>query len=431
MSEIDNVTGLPNGVALLSILENLQPWSALPTGFAVHLVYIQHPRQGKVRHPGDGADAILIEVARRLRRLASSEDIIAHYGNDKFLVVKFSDEPVLRGKLFAISLRNELSMPIRLDCGAISVDATVGTVVHADDSGTTEMLLQLAEAALHAARCEREVDCNCCYTMSLPYSIENDKPAQDLLTAIKSRQFLLYYQPIVRATNREVEGFEALLRWSSPEHGMVPPSEFIPTAERTGMITPLGSWVLTEACKEIAVRSPTQCIAVNVSPVSLENGDVATDISTALNVSGLEANRLAIEITEAVHLNLTNSVARQLNKISDMGVRISIDDFGTGYSSLSTINAIPVSCIKIDQSFTRKITSDSTSKIVVQTILEMADRLSICTVAEGVETEEEASIMTGMGATALQGYLFGRPLPAQAAFGNGQAFHAGIGLGVS
>jgi EAL domain-containing protein (putative c-di-GMP-specific phosphodiesterase class I) len=163
----------------------------------------------------------------------------------------------------------------------------------------------------------------------------------------------------------------------------------------------------------------------------LENGDVATDISTALNVSGLEANRLAIEITEAVHLNLTNSVARQLNKISDMGVRISIDDFGTGYSSLSTINAIPVSCIKIDQSFTRKITSDSTSKIVVQTILEMADRLSICTVAEGVETEEEASIMTGMGATALQGYLFGRPLPAQAAFGNGQAFHAGIGLGVS
>lgn len=251
---------------------------------------------------------------------------------------------------------------------------------------------------------------------SSPHSAADELAERTLRNALNERQFVLYYQPILDAGSRQVLGYEALVRWRTPDRGVVSPAEFIPIAERSGFITELSAWVLAEASREIAYRSKTLGISVNISAVSLSSADVVSMVSSALESSGLQPKRLTLEVTESVYLGLTDEVLLTIDRLVEMGVQVAIDDFGTGYSSLSCINAIPFNCVKIDRSFVRKLNSEPRSRVVVQAILDIASGLGMHTIAEGIETEDEARTMAELGVNALQGYHCGYPLPADLAF---------------
>lgn len=277
--------------------------------------------------------------------------------------------------------------------------------------------IPLQSAISGRAAISSESECRSVFAVgSSSYSQADDPISSSLRHALNRGQFQLYYQPIVNASDRRTIGWEALIRWCTPDRGIVSPAEFIPDAERNGFITELSAWVLTEACRELAYRSDTLGIAVNISAVSLTDGHVVSIVAAALEASGLQPHRLTIELTESVGMALTSVVTFQMDTLAEMGVKLAIDDFGTGYSSLSYLHAIPFHWLKVDRSFAKKIACDAKTRVILQAIFDLAARLGVHSIAEGIETEEEAEIMIEMGATALQGYHFGRPLPAEAAF---------------
>lgn len=289
------------------------------------------------------------------------------------------------------------------------------TIIWAQRGGASETMMHRYKPILNGAK--DDLVGGALRTAGTPPHACVDEPTElEMRSALNACQFLPYYQPIVHANNRQVFGYEALARWRTAERGIIAAATFIPAAERSGFITELSAFVLAEACRELAIRSKTRGIFVNISAVSFENADVLAIVSAALESSGLEPHRLTIEVTESVYLHLTDFVSFQIEALVKVGVQIAIDDFGTGYSSLSCLNAIPFNCIKIDKSFVRKLATDAKSRVVVQAILDIAGGLGMQTIAEGIETEDEARIMTDMGVTALQGYLFGHPLAAEVAF---------------
>ena len=234
--------------------------------------------------------------------------------------------------------------------------------------------------------------------------------------------FELHYQPIVDFGLGKIIGFEALIRWDRPDHGPVSPVVFIPVAERTALINPIGKWVITEACRQHAewqssLSRRLDCILnVNVSPRQIQQPDLADQVAHALSEARMDPTLLKIEITESAVLEDLDNAVLTLERLHDLGVRIAIDDFGTGYSSLSTLLRVPIDTIKIDRSFTSTIETDPTALRIVRAIINMADSLGKDIVAEGIETESQAKIIRGMGAQFGQGYLYSKPVPAALAF---------------
>jgi EAL domain-containing protein (putative c-di-GMP-specific phosphodiesterase class I) len=234
----------------------------------------------------------------------------------------------------------------------------------------------------------------------------------DLRKALVEHEFELFYQPIVDLQSNRVSGFEALLRWNHPTQGLISPADFIPIAEDMGLITPLGEWVLRQACKE-AVGWPERVkVAVNLSPAQFKSKTLALAVTTALADSGLAPARLELEITESVLLQDNDTVRAVLHQMRELGVRISMDDFGTGYSSLSYLRSFPFDKIKIDQSFVRDMCQHDDSIAIVRAVAGLGRNLGMSTTAEGVETNEQLGRLRDEGCTEVQGYLFSRPLPA-------------------
>jgi EAL domain-containing protein (putative c-di-GMP-specific phosphodiesterase class I) len=234
----------------------------------------------------------------------------------------------------------------------------------------------------------------------------------DLRTAVSRGEFEVYYQPLIDVKTRRVSSFEALARWRHPTRGAIEPAEFIPVAEDTGLILQLGEWVLREAC-EAAMKWPARItVAVNISPVESQRGDVVAAVQNALSASGLPSSRLEIEITETVLLEKTTKSIATLARLRDLGVRISMDDFGTGFSSLSYLRSYPFDKIKVDRSFVRDLSSDDRSRTIVSAITGLGMRFGMRTTAEGVETEEQLEWLTAEGCNEVQGRLFSMPVPA-------------------
>jgi EAL domain-containing protein (putative c-di-GMP-specific phosphodiesterase class I) len=225
-------------------------------------------------------------------------------------------------------------------------------------------------------------------------------------------EFELYYQPLVNLAKNEICGFEALLRWNHPEHGLIPPLDFIPLAEETELIIPIGEWILRQACQE-AVKWPSQVgIAVNISSVQFKTGNLTQIVTNALARSGLAAQRLELEITESVLLQNSEATLATLHQLQGVGVRISMDDFGTGYSSLSYLRSFPFDKIKIDRSFVHDLSSDEDSMAIIRAVTGLGASLGMATTGEGVETQEELDYLRKEGCTEAQGYFFSRPRPA-------------------
>ena len=413
MAHHDHLTGLANRVLLRSSLEEaLHELSESGPKLAVFCIDLDDFKRvnDTLGHPA--GDAVLATVSSRLRRISDGSGLVARLGGDEFAVVQFAVNSRTSKIQFAADLVEVLSMPYEVGGQEIVIGASVGVSVAPDDGSIADALLKNADIAMYRAK----IDGKNGYRFFEP---EMDAHLQarrsmeaDLRTAIVQEQFELHFQPLLDISDGTIIGCEALIRWRHPELGMIPPSEFIPIAEETGLICQIGDWVLTEACCE-AMNWPSNVkVAVNLSPVQFRGRTLFAAVLSALSKSRLPACRLELEITESV-LFADSDVNREvLAKLRDLGISISLDDFGTGYSSLSYLRSFAFDKIKIDRSFISDIAENPDCLAIVRSVAMLGQNLGIPTLAEGVETLEQLEQLRLEGCHQVQGYLFSPPKPA-------------------
>jgi diguanylate cyclase (GGDEF)-like protein len=356
-------------------------------------------------------DVLLKAVAKRLRTCVTEDDTVARLGGDEFAIIVDVDKPE-EVNVLADELVEALSAPYELDGNHIVVSTSIGIALAPSDGNTADQLLKNADMAMYRAKAdgrgihrffEPEMDARLQARRALEL---------DLRRAIVQGDFELHYQPLINIQNEVITGFEALVRWRHSERGMVSPAEFIPLAEETGLIVPIGEWVLRTACAEASTWPEHIRIAVNLSAVQFKNRKLVEVIMNALAAARLSPHRLELEITESVLLQDDDATLAMLHQMRGLGVRISMDDFGTGYSSLSYLRKFPFDKIKIDQSFIRDLSKGDDSIAIVRAVASLATSLNIATVAEGVETADQLEIARTEGCTEVQGYFFSRPVAA-------------------
>jgi diguanylate cyclase (GGDEF)-like protein len=360
-------------------------------------------------------DIILRMVAERLRSTLRESDVVARLGGDEFAIMQVAaDEPEAAFALAARIVAVVESRPFMVNGQPIHLGASVGVALCPGDGEDPADLMQKADLALYAAKAEGRATF-CRYDVSLDEKMRARRAIEaGLRTAIAEGQLELHYQPLVDAATGCITSAEALVRWNHPERGLIPPVEFIGIAEETGLILPLGEWVLRTACAEAATWPANMGVAINLSPVQFREKSLVDIISAALESAGLAADRLDLEITEGVLLSDEQGTMQTLNELVALGVRVSMDDFGTGYSSLSYLRKFPFDKIKIDQSFVSQLPEDDESAAIVRAIITMAKCLGMATTVEGVETQAQFAFSVDAGCDTLQGYLISRPLPSAA-----------------
>ncbi len=361
-------------------------------------------------------DQLLVEVGKRLCESVDETDTVSRQGGDEFLILL----PSLADPEACITLLGQLmlglSAPFRIDGTELTLTASVGIALFPDDGADLEALHQKAEMAMYWAK---DAGRNT-YRF---FDAEMNKEAVDQLSlhfglrqALQTQQFFLCFQPQIEIASGELTGAEALIRWQHPELGLVSPMRFIPAAEESGLIVPLGEWVLREACHE-AVRWQTAgyalTVAVNLSALQFKRGDIEQSVMHALADSGLDPGLLELELTESILLQDTEKVLATVIRLKHMGVKLSIDDFGTGYSSLSYLKRFKVDKLKIDQSFIRDLATDPDDAAIVRAVIQMARSLGLRTIAEGVESQQALDHLRLYHCDEAQGYHYARPMPAQ------------------
>jgi diguanylate cyclase (GGDEF)-like protein len=362
----------------------------------------------------EAGDELLKHVAKRWRTLAVDGNLICRLGGDQFgvlvLNVRTEDE-VAR----MIEQHNSLifGTPFRLGDSELTVSAKFGIAVYPSDAEHADSLLKNAESALYRAKTTTER--YLFYTQKMTERVSARLTLENnLRRAVRRNEFVLHYQAKVDVQTRNIVGVEALMRWNNPESGLVPPKDFIPLLEETGIILEVGAWALRQAAADHRswrrLKLPAPAIAVNVSAVQLRNRDFVQIVRDIVKRQGKSA-AIGIEITESVIMDDADVTVAKLAEISRMGVQIAIDDFGTGYSSLSYLARLPVHTLKIDRSFVTAMTDGPNTMTMVSTIIQLAHALSLLVVAEGVETEEQAKILRLLKCDEMQGYLVSRPLP--------------------
>jgi diguanylate cyclase (GGDEF)-like protein len=358
-------------------------------------------------------DLLLQTAADRMRSCVRSEDIIARLGGDEFAIVQVpSDEPQDVSAL-ATRLIEVVGAPYLLDGHQVVVDVSIGIALAPLDGDTPDTLMKNADLALYRAKADggglyrffqAEMDAR----MQARRAIE-----LDLRKAIVNREFSLDYQPILDVKSGKITGCEALARWHHPQRGLVPPTEFIPVAEATGIIVPLGEWIIRQACTDAAKWPAEVTVAVNLSPAQFKSRQLVPTVIDALKTSGLTPDRLELEITELVLLQETDGAFAILHQLRNLGIRIAMDDFGTGYSSLGYLRAFPFDKIKIDESFIRDLPNKEDSLAIVRAVVGLGSSLGIRTTAEGVETEAQLRSVAAEGCSEFQGFLFSHPRSAE------------------
>ena len=359
-------------------------------------------------------DALLCRVAHRLERATRDDDLVVRLGGDEFAILKGGGTELAEIQALAERVIDLLGRPFLIDGHVLNIGASVGIALAPGDGTTPEQLMGSADLALYGAKEDGRGRYRV-FEEGMNARIQARRSLEvDLRRAIARQEFTLHYQPQVDARTGAYDGAEALIRWHHPERGMVSPVDFIPLAEETGLIGPLGEWVLRTACTDALAWPAHLTVAVNLSPVQFRDARLAATIRGILAETGLPGSRLEVEITEGSLLQDEQRTLAILRELRTLGIRISMDDFGTGYSSLSYLRRFPFDKIKIDQSFVRQTPDDKESAAIVRAIATLGMSLGLRTTAEGVETEAQSVFIVGEGCDQLQGYLISRPVPLEA-----------------
>jgi diguanylate cyclase (GGDEF)-like protein len=356
-------------------------------------------------------DELLKSVARRLGQCVDGTDFVARLGGDEFAIVQTAVKNPAEVAYLATRVLDAIRAPYDCLGHQVTSDASIGIALAPQHGADLDQILKNADLAMYAAKSAgRRIWRFFEPTMDAQVKARRMLEA-DLRKAVADGALEVYYQPCVGLQSNTITGCEALVRWRHAERGMISPAEFIPIAEETGLINELGEWVLAAACAEAATWPDDVKLAVNVSPVQFRSGTLALKIVAALAASGLQANRLELEITEAVLIRDDEAALEILHQLRAIGVRIALDDFGTGYSSLSYLQRFPFDKIKIDRCFVNDIAEPGGSSIV-QAVVNIAAARHMTTTAEGVETQRQLELLRALGCTEMQGYLFSPPRPA-------------------
>ena len=412
----DALTNLPNRLFFRQEIENRLAHLGRDRTFAVLCLDLDHFKNvnDTLGHPF--GDKLLCHVGERLSASLRDGDSVASLAPYEYAILQDGlAEPADTTSLMA-RIIEVVSAPFDLDGHQVVIGGSSGVAVAPGDARKADQLITSADMALYRAKTdgrgtyrffEHEMDAR----MQARRALE-----LDLRRAVANGEFELYYQPLVDLVTGKISAFEALIRWNHPERGIVLPAEFIPLAEETALIVPIGEWVLRQACDEAAKWPKAVRVAVNLSPVQFKTRGLCQTVINALARSGLEGDRLQLEITESVLLLDNESTLDTLHQLRALGVRISMDDFGTGYSSLSYLRSFPFDKIKIDRSFVHDLSSNKESRAIIRAVVGLGSSLGMSTTAEGVETQDELDYMKRQGCSEAQGYFFSKPCPAEGVF---------------
>ncbi|MGH7161734.1 MAG: putative bifunctional diguanylate cyclase/phosphodiesterase, partial [Acetobacteraceae bacterium] len=394
MARHDALTGLANRVLLRERLEEALARARRADPCAVLFLDLDHFKciNDSQGHPT--GDRLLRGIALRMRQIVRETDMIARLGGDEFAIIQESIRQPADATALATRLVEELGRPFELDAQQVTIGVSIGIAVAPQDGEDADTLLKNADIALYRAKAEGRGRYRF-FEPEMDALIERRRTLErDLRRAIAAGEFELHYQPVIRLDNRTVSGFEALIRWRHPTRGQVPPAEFIPFAEETGLITEIDDWVLRKACQEATIWPERLSVAVNLSPAHFRSGSVVAAVSGALAAAGLAPGRLEIEITESLMIENSEATLNSLRRLRALGVSISMDDFGTGYSSLGYLRNFRFDKIKIDQSFIRELACRPDSIAIVRAVTGLCNSLGMTTTAEGVETEEQLAALS-------------------------------------
>jgi len=426
----DALTGLPNRVVLREKLEQALA-GMRPQGRTVSVSYLDldHFKDVNDSFGHETGDELLKAVADRLRACippgeGQVRNLISRFGGDEFAILQTGIRRPEESAALASRVVQALQEPFSVNGQEIFIGTSIGIAL-AQRHMNSSQILKNADMALYHAKADGRGTFRF-FEPEMDAQLQARRVLEvDLRKAIGNGEFELFYQPQINIEANEIGGFEALLRWHHPERGLVPPAEFIPVIEDTGLISPLGDWIIEEACREAASWPRDINVAVNLSPIQFRNRGLVQSVTRALAASGLAPHRLELEITESVLLQDSETTVSTLHQLRRLGVRIAMDDFGTGYSSLSYLRSFPFDKIKIDKSFVENIHRHDRATVIVRAVLGLGRSLEIPCVAEGVETQEQIDFLRGENCAELQGYAIGRPRPMSAQPGLAQRRAAG------
>ena len=412
MARHDALTSLPNRVLFHEQLEQGLRRTRSGDQLAVLCLDLDHFKDinDSLGHPI--GDALLKEVGRRLKATVAEHDTVARLGGDEFAVVQIGRSEETAARSLAGRLVEVVSAPYEIDDHQIVIGVSIGISLSPQDGNNPDELLKNADLALYRAKADGRGTYRFFETGMDARAQARRLLEMDLRAALQRNEFEAYYQPIRDVASGRVVAFEALLRWNHPQRGLIAPINFIPVAEETGLIVQLGEFVLRCACTDAATWPDDVDVAVNLSPVQFKSPNLIASVTEALAVSGLDARRLELEITESVLLQNSEATLTTLHELRAMGVRISLDDFGTGYSSLSYLRSFPFDKIKIDRSFVSELATREDSMAIIRAVTGLGRSLGIVTTAEGVENDAQLELLRREGCTQAQGYLFSKPRPA-------------------
>jgi diguanylate cyclase (GGDEF)-like protein len=360
-------------------------------------------------------DVLLKAVAARIAGCLSEHDTVGRLGGDEFAIIQVGVKQPHGAKRLAQRLVEGMPEPFFVHGHRLNIGVSVGIALAPSDGRDVNALLKSADLALYRAKAEGR-NRFCFFETGMDTEAQTRRALEtDLREALAKGEFQLYYQPFMNLARGEVTGFEALLRWNHPVRGQVAPAEFIPIAEETGLISPIGEWIIRQACAEAAHFPDTTRIAVNVSAVQFRSSNFVQVVLSALAAARLSPHRLELEITETVLMESSEAVLKTLHQLRGLGLRVALDDFGTGYSSLSYLSRFPFDKLKIDRSFVSGVGASSDCAAIVRAIVSLGTSLGMTITAEGVETEAQLDFVRSIGCSEAQGYILNTPLPAEEA----------------
>jgi diguanylate cyclase (GGDEF)-like protein len=417
LAHYDSLTSLANRFQMAQLLEKILNAQRLDhRACSVFLLDLDRFKQvnDTMGHPA--GDALLTQVAQRLERIVDKAGRVGRLGGDEFQIIVPGQQR--RDQLANLAKRiiETVSQPYSIDGHSVTIGVSVGIALSPDDGVTSEALIRNADLALYAAK-DGGRGRHHFYAADLHSDAEERRQLEsDLRDALVNGGLELYYQPVVHTTTEKITGFEALLRWTHPKLGPLSPAKFIPIAEETGLIAPIGEWALRTACMAMAKWPDSVRVAVNVSPLQFSNPSLPSIVTSACAAAQVDPTRLELEITESVFLNDDSGNDAMFAALKRIGVRLALDDFGTGYSSLGYLKKAPFDKIKIDQSFVRGATmKGSRNGAIIASIVSLAEALGMETTAEGVETLDELDLIRMLGCSHIQGYIYEKPLNAKSA----------------